>query len=85
MSKRKTSTTVIPRSMLPNGAQRVTNKQGERVWMFKGMEFASKRDLLAKAFKAIEGPKAVEGTIEGITPEAEFEVIMNEEKPDGIL
>lgn len=73
----RNSNAVIPKSMLPKGAKRILNAEGERVWVFNGLEFWSKRDILANRPKAILRPTPIEGTIEGVMPEAVVEEIIN--------
>lgn len=76
MSKPKIN--IIPTSSLPKGTVRTWNAQRERVWLYKGVEFKTKRDLLHGISEAINGPTPAQATIEGVMPEAAVEVIMNE-------
>lgn len=73
----RNSNAVIPNSMLPVGAKRIWNAQAERVWLFNGLEFWSKRDILRNNPKGIHIPAPVEAIIEGVMPEAVVEEIIN--------
>ena len=44
MKKKNSNRLVIPTKFLPRGARRITNKDGDRVWLINGMEFASKAE-----------------------------------------
>jgi hypothetical protein len=50
MTKMRKKRSPIP---LPRGAKRITNKNGKRVWLYDGREFASRREM----FQVLTAPK----------------------------